>query len=256
MKFNLAILALCFCGIATAEEKAPPTVEAHLRLIAVRQPLLGAAYREGKKLEPLVLATDFFTHEITYHGPSRFEIVPYQLEKVHEADGKQDPNPQTSPVPNAQIKNPPPPVEPLAWLDLPATANPLHLILLVDQTRASGGGILAIPDTPGIFPYGSLRFFNLCPYPLEIQLHGKTTRLEPQSGVVIRSPVAEGKYYEGTMYGLKDGERRIVYNLRIFQQNEVRTMFFVTPVDGPNPEVALKGVEDRQPLISTPGKGR
>jgi len=259
MKFKTTLLLGIVAISLTAEDQAPPTVEAHLRLIAMQQPIMGYGYKIGKKMEPLVIAPDFFTQEITYRGPAHFELLPYQAERGSETEASK-PGETGASKPTEPVKPPSPEAatktKPLAWLDLPVSPTPQHLILLVDPSRGSEGGIFALPDAPGSFPYGSLRFMNLCPFPLEIRLHGQKTPIPARGSAVVLSKASEGHYYEGAIYSLIDGQSTIAYNLRIFQQNDVRTLYFVTPTAPSSPQVALKAVEDRKAGDAPLFKGR
>jgi hypothetical protein len=260
MKFKDLICRSAFCLLVIpllAEETAPPAVEVHLKLIAMHQPIMGYGYKVGKKTEPLVIAPDFFTPEITYRGPARFELLPYQKETSNETEAPKSTETTAKKTPEViPDSKPAPEVTPLAWIDLPVSTSPQHLILLVDPTTKGEGGILAMPDQPGAFPYGSLRFMNFCPHPIEIRLHGQTITIQPKASAVIPSKASEGHYYEGAIYSLIDDKPTIAYNLRFFQQNDVRTLYFVSPASLQSPQVSLKGVEDRLTQSPPPSKGR
>ena len=136
--------------------------------------------------------------------------------------------------------------KPIAWIDLPTAPGPHHLILLVNPGDPKGG-ILAIDDAPGTFQYGTLRFYNLCPYPVEIQIPGSRTKIGSKGSTVVRPNAADGTYFEGTIHthSTIDDQESLSYSFRYFQQNDLRTLYFVMPSPESEGQVIIKGVEDR-----------
>ena len=135
---------------------------------------------------------------------------------------------------------------PIAWIDLPTTPGPHHLILLVNPGDPKGG-ILAIDDAPGTFQYGTIRFYNLCPYPVEIQIPGSRTKIGSKGSTVVRPNAADGTYFEGTIHSRSaiDDQESLSYSFRYFQQNDLRTLYFIIPSTESEGQVIIKGVEDR-----------
>jgi hypothetical protein len=136
--------------------------------------------------------------------------------------------------------------KPIAWIDLPTTPGPHHLILLVNPGDPKGG-ILAIDDAPGTFQYGTIRFYNLCPHPVEIQVPGSRTKIGSKGSTVVRPIAPDGTYFEGTIHSHSpiDDKDSLSYSFRYFQQNDLRTLYFIIPSPESEGQVLIKGVEDR-----------
>ena len=135
---------------------------------------------------------------------------------------------------------------PIAWIDLPTTPGPHHLILLVNPGDPKGG-ILAIDDAPGTFQYGTIRFYNLCPHPVEIQIPGSRTKIGSKGSTVVRPNAPDGTYFEGAIQSRSaiDDQESLSYSFRYFQQNDLRTLYFIMPSAESEGQVIIKGVEDR-----------
>ncbi|MEY4799270.1 MAG: hypothetical protein RI978_1571 [Verrucomicrobiota bacterium] len=136
--------------------------------------------------------------------------------------------------------------KPIAWIDLPTTPGPHHLILLVNPGDPKGG-ILAIDDAPGAFQYGTIRFYNLCPHPVEIQIPGSRTKIGSKGSTVVRPNAPDGTYFEGAIQSRSaiDDQESLSYSFRYFQQNDLRTLYFIMPSAESEGQVIIKGVEDR-----------
>lgn len=136
--------------------------------------------------------------------------------------------------------------KPIAWIDLPTTPGPHHLILLVNPGDPKGG-ILAIDDAPGTFQYGTIRFYNLCPHPVEIQVPGNRVKIGPKGSTVVRPNAPDGTYFEGAIHSRSaiDDQEYLSYSFRYFQQNDLRTLYFILPSSESEGQVIIKGVEDR-----------
>ncbi len=135
---------------------------------------------------------------------------------------------------------------PIAWIDLPTTPGPHHLILLVNPGDPKGG-ILAIDDAPGTFQYGTIRFYNLCSHPVEIQIPGSRTKIGSKGSTVVRPNAPDGTYFEGAIHSPSaiDDQESLSYSFRYFQQNDLRTLYFILPSSESEGQVIIKGVEDR-----------
>jgi len=136
--------------------------------------------------------------------------------------------------------------KPIAWIDLPTTPGPHHLILLINPGDPKGG-ILAIDDAPGTFQYGTIRFYNLCPHPVEIQIPGSRTKIGSKGSTVVRPNAPDGTYFEGAIQSRSaiDDQESLSYSFRYFQQNDLRTLYFIMPSAESEGQVIIKGVEDR-----------
>jgi len=242
------LLTLLFTA-AVAQEVPGPQVDVRMKLISLEGPILAQGYRKGRTIVPLVIAPDFFSEEIVYKGPARFELVPIKPKGTKASD---DPTKATkgSPPRNANNKGSADfeaksDSAPTAWVNLPTTPGPHHLILLV-ATGKPEGGISVIEDTPGSFPYGSWRFFNLCPYHIELQTGKTLTKIAPRSSGVIKSGVEEGSYFDGEIFTFENGERRSGYSFHALQQDDTRFLYFVTPGPPDTGQTQIKGVQDRK----------
>jgi len=144
---------------------------------------------------------------------------------------------------------------PIAWIDLPTTPGPHHLILLVNPGDPKGG-ILAIDDAPGTFQYGTIRFYNLCPHPVEIQIPGSRTKIGSKGSTVVRPNAPDGTYFEGAIQSRSaiDDQESLSYSFRYFQQNDLRTLYFIMPSAESEGQVIIKGVEDRYRAPEPAGK--
>ena len=145
--------------------------------------------------------------------------------------------------------------KPIAWIDLPTTPGPHHLILLVNPGDPRGG-ILAIDDAPGTFQYGTIRFYNLCPHPVEIQVPGSRTKIGSKGSTVVRPNAPDGTYFEGAIHSRSaiDDQESLSYSFRYFQQNDLRTLYFIIPSSESEGQVIIKGVEDRYRSSELDGK--
>lgn len=144
---------------------------------------------------------------------------------------------------------------PIAWIDLPTTPGPHHLILLVNPGDPKGG-IRAIDDAPGTFQYGTIRFYNLCSHPVEIQIPGSRTKIGSKGSTVLRPNAPDGTYFEGAIHSRSaiDDQESLSYSFRYFQQNDLRTLYFIIPSPESEGQVIIKGVEDRYRLPEPAGK--
>ncbi len=144
----------------------------------------------------------------------------------------------------------------LAWIDLPTTPGPHHLILLINPGDPKGG-IMAIDDAPGAFQYGTIRFYNFCSYPVEIRVPGSRTKIHSRGSLVVRPTAADATYFEGSIHSLSTAEdnESLTYSFRYFQQYDLRTLYFIIPSPEADGQVLIKGVEDRyRPPLPAGGK--
>jgi hypothetical protein len=252
-KFTL-LLALCTAGLLAADP-APARVSVRLKFMAWDDALLGYGVRIEGKVVPVSILVDQLSDEVAYEGPAKIEVVriaanepPAESQPTQPTSGKiRTPRQSAKPSPSSQPNG----ETPVAWIVLPATANNQHLILAVAPGRWEGG-ILPIPDSPGNFPPGSLRFFNLCPYPLEVRIGQNTVKIPLKEARSIRGGAKDHDYFDGAIMTYEGGEEKVGFSLHMFQDNAQRSLFFV----GPGPEgsgtVVLKGVGDltREKLVA------
>ena len=241
MKSKLLLFLLA--GLAWAQGAEPTVrVSARLKFMAWDDALLGYGIRRESKVTPVALMPDMLSDEVVYDGPARLEIA-----KAAPADDPTQGTEEAKPKPkasasagksNSSAKEPP-----FAWINLPSNLGTLHLILAVSPGKWEGG-IMAIPDPPGSFPPGSLRFINLCPYKLEVRIGKNVVQIAPKESRAIRSGVANHTYFDASIMTYENGEEKLGYALHVFQDNAQRSMFFVSPGPEGSGTVVLRGVGD------------
>lgn len=142
-----------------------------------------------------------------------------------------------------------PPHRPLASFAFPGDGR---YLLLVHQT-AGGTTVNAIDDREGTFPFGSMQFVNLTAGPVEIRFGAKNLALAPKGKGTLRPGGGNNTYAEGEIHTRgEDGQFRLGYAMRIFQQDDVRTLYFLLPTEDGGHGVRLKGVEERRSSEPTP----
>jgi hypothetical protein len=239
----LLLLVLCCLGVAEGAD-APARVSARLKFMAWDDAILGYGIRRESKVTPISLMPDMLSEEVAYEGPAMLELAKASPVDVPN-DGTEAPKTKTktkvaSPSNKTTSSSKEPP---FAWINLPSNLGTLHLILAVSPGKWDGG-IMAIPDPPGSFPPGSLRFVNLCPYKLEVRIGKNAVPIAPKESRSIRSAVPNHTYFDASIMTYENGEEKLGYALHVFQDNAQRTMFFVSPGPEGSGTVILKGVGD------------
>lgn len=228
---RLPLLAALLALASSAVAQAPRKAVASLQLLSGGDYIAdhGFVQNDGK-VRPLDISPDFLSERFAYSGPARFEIRP-----VEGPGSKRDDGP------------------PLAWFDLPEGPGPHRLILIVTP-RPGSNGISAVNDAAGTLPFGSMRFFNACPYPVELAGEKVRLSLRARSSALLKPEVKDGHYFDLDLLTL-DGEPRNVFHLRQFYMTDARTLVFIEP-DGPEGQARVKSVEERNvkapPLKLTP----
>jgi len=142
-----------------------------------------------------------------------------------------------------------PPHQPFASFAFPGDGR---YLLLVQQT-AAGTTVNAIDDREGAFPFGTMQFVNLTAGPVEIRFGAKNLALAPKGKGTLRPGGGNNTYAEGEIHTRgDDGQFRLGYSMRIFQQDDVRTLYFLLPTEDGGHGVRLKGVEERRANEPTP----
>lgn len=240
MKSRFLFTIALWSAILTAADPAAERISARIKFMAWDDALLGCGVRMSGKVVPVVILVDFLSEEIAYEGPARLEIVrivanePPQVSPTGKAKAK----------PAKQAAKPAPANEPpLAWINLPVSSNGQRLIMAVAPGKWEGG-IMSVPDSPGSFPPGSLRFFNLCPYPLEVRIAQNSVKIPQKEARSIRGGAKNLDYFDGTIMTYENGEEKVGYSLHMFQDNTQRSLFFVAAGPEGSGTVVLKGVGD------------
>lgn len=138
---------------------------------------------------------------------------------------------------------------PLATFSFPGDGR---FLLLVHRT-AAGTTVNAIDDREGAFPYGSMQFVNLTASPVEVRFGTKTLALTPKAKGTLRPAAGHNRYALGEVHTRgEDGQFHLGYSMRIFQQDDVRTLYFLLPTEDGGRGVRLRGVEERRAVEPAP----
>lgn len=214
---SFRLIALVLSGLAFAQ--TPRKTEASLQLLSGGEYITAHGYLQSNgQVRPIDISPDLLSERISYAGPARFEIRPISG-KGSKKDGE----------------------APLAWIDLPE-GGPHRLILIINP-RPGTNGISAINDSPGALPFGSMRFFNACNYPVELVGGSFKLSVRPRSSALLKPDVKDGHYLDIDVFTL-DGEPRNVFHLRQFYMIDARTLVFIEP-DGPEGQARVKSFEER-----------
>ncbi len=214
---SFRLLALVLSGLTFAQ--APGKTEASLQLLSGGEYITDHGYLQSNgQVRPIDLSPDFLSERISYAGPARFEIRP-----ISGKGSKKDRE------------------APLAWIDLPE-GGPHRLILIINP-RPGTNGISVINDSPGALPFGCMRFFNACNYPVELVGGSFKLSVRPHSSALLKPDVKDGDYLDLDVVTL-DGEPRNVFHLRQFYMIDARTLVFIEP-DGPEGQARVKSFEER-----------
>jgi hypothetical protein len=246
--FVLLLLAWALGGIAADDPSR--LVEARIKFVSAGQ-AISVGLMQDKRLQSFLIPSDMLTAEFTYRGPARLALLKVmaaakppdpkarpedkeRIEKRSAAGSK-----SASKTHDIVVADGPP----LAWIDLPTNQGRLNLILVVNPGKENG--ITAIADTPGAFPPGSNRYFNLCPFPLKVKLPSGEQYVAVKDAKVIRPGAIHANYYD-LVISSKVGEQELVaFSGRIFHMESLRKLYFITPGQGEPGRIRLKVVEDR-----------
>ena len=228
MKSNLLCLVTLVLSVEV-HAQTPRKAEASLQLLSGGEYIADHGYLQSNgEVRPIDVSPDFLSARISYAGPARFEIRP-----ISGAGSKKEEGP------------------PLAWFDLPEGAGPHRLILIVNP-RPGSNGISAVNDSQGSTPFGAMRFFNACPYPVELLGERIKMRLAPRSSALVKPDVKDGQYFDLDIV-THDGEPRNVFHLHQFHMIDARSLLFIEP-EGPQGQARIKSVEERDIRLSAPQK--
>ena len=246
--FVLLLLVWALGGIAADDPSR--LVEARIKFVSAGQ-AISVGFVQDKRLQSFLIPSDMLTEEFTYRGPARLTLLKLmasakpldpkakpedkeRIEKRSAAGSK-----SASKTHDIVVADGPP----LAWIDLPANQGRLNLILVVNLGKDNG--ITAITDTPGTFPPGSNRYFNLCPFPLKVKLPSGEQYVAEKDAKVMRPGAIHANYYD-LVISSKVGEQELLaFSGRIFHMERLRKLYFITPGQGELGRIRLKVVEDR-----------
>jgi hypothetical protein len=217
------ILLLLLAPVAVSAQllKEEPLITAKFRMLAFSEPIDGG-YTVSKGWTPLLITSDFLTAEQTYRGPADVTLV------------KRTPSGSTQPLASTRL------------------TEGAQLILLLTPDGNGGQKVLQLNDTPGTFPFGTVRLFNLTGRPLGLRHLGEAKIIAAGDELVVRpTPDARG-YATFELLTQMANEWGRAYSLRLFPQKDVRTIYFVLPGPPDSHAVGLKGVEERRQPDASP----
>lgn len=248
-----------------AQVVAPPTMNhAQARMLALSQELettqrrlgtLTASARERGGKTPVAAGGEVGLLK------SRIETLNREMNELAQESAKAaEPTPTPAPAPKARPEpkgkapNPagapvPTPAKPerVAHRPLADFAFPGdgRFLLLVNRT-AGGTTVNAIDDQEGAFPFGSMQFINLTGREVEVRFGTKTLPLAAKAKGLVRASAGHNSYAEGEIHTKGADGFHLGYSMRVFQQDDVRTLYFLLPVEDGGHGVRLKGVEERR----------
>ena len=210
--FLLLLLPLAALAQVRPEE---PVISARFRALAFTEPVDGG-YTEAKGWTPLLITSDFLTAEQSYRGPAEITLL-------RRTDGG-----STQPIASTRL------------------VEGARVILLLVPNGNGAQRIVQVDDTPGTFPFGSVRLFNLTGSTLGLRGAGEPRAIAAGGEAVVR-PVPDARGYAMLQLMTRhEGEWGVAYNLRLFPQEDVRSLYFVLPGPPDSHAVGLKGVEERR----------
>jgi hypothetical protein len=255
MKSELGRLLLATLLLAGGSVRGAdaPVVEAYVKFVAATKPLAGIGIMQDKKAHGLVISPDMLTESFYYRGPARMELIELAAtETPAEPVPKTDEKTEVVKRPARGVKAATPThtlapagKPPVAWLDLPTKQGQLHLILLVNPGKDNG--ITAIQDLPGSFPPGSNRYFNLCPFPVNIKLPSGDQKIPPGGSKVARPGSKDNDYYDLQVASIVNELELPAYSGRVFHMESTRKLYMLSPGPGELGRVVMKVIEDRPP---------
>lgn len=246
--FVLLLLLWALGGIAADDPSR--LIEARIKFVSAGQ-AISVGFMQDKRLQPFLIPSDMLTEEFTYRGPARLALL-----KVKAVAKPQDPKAKPEDKERIEKRSAPGSKSaskthdivvadgpPLAWIDLPTNQGRLNLILVVNPGKDNG--ITAIADTPGAFPPGSNRYFNLCPFPLKVKVPSGEQYVAEKDARVMRPGALHANYYD-LVISSKVGEQEVLaFSGRIFHMEGIRKLYFITPGQGEPGRIRLKVIEDR-----------
>ena len=153
--------------------------------------------------------------------------------------------PESAGKPKAVEKNQakkPPPTQSFASFAFPGDGR---YLLLIHRT-ATCTTINALDDREGAFPYGSMQFLNLTGVDVEVRFGANTLALPTRAKGLLRPTAGPNTYLAGEIHTKGKDGYKLGYSMRIFQQDDVRTLYFLLPVEDGGHGVRLKGIEERR----------
>lgn len=206
-----------------AEGDKQPMVTARFRALAFAAPITDAAYAiSSDERVPLLITSNFMTGEQAYHGPARLSFTHL---------GK-----DLSETPLAEV----------------TLADKARVILLFVPDGNGGQTAKVLRDIEGDFPWGTTRFINLTGWRTRVTSGGDTVEMDNGADRVIRPGAAHRTYATTEVQVERGGRFERAYLMRTFQEDDLRSLYFLLPGDPVERTVVLKGIEERKGDDKTP----
>lgn len=223
LRLSAIVLSLCALPLMAA---SPPRVLAWDDEVAARKLALVAG-------EGLLEIKDMSSARRT--GPLRIKgagpLVIRALDKPAGADGK--PAERACAVPENVEK-------------------PL-LVLLPDETHATGIRVLVVDDNPNGFRWGTYRFLNATPKELIVQLEQKAVRV-PTGWKITDLSLGGDNRGVGARIALAESIEKPIYTAVWEHNNDIRTLCFLVPGTDPRlSPVAFKSIPEDKVMLQLEG---
>ena len=115
-------------------------------------------------------------------------------------------------------------------------------LLLVAEAPA-GWRVTALDDTPGLHPFGTLRFINLTGRPLLLRQGGRDVAL-PDRRPVIHRPSVDEHGYAGLELRATDADSRPLRTMRVYPEKDARSTYLL--VAEPAGGLTVKAAHERR----------
>lgn len=214
----LLLLPAALVAAGTAAGESQRGVSATFRALAFDVPLMDAAYSLGEDQRvPLIISPNCLTAPQEYRGPA-------ELTFSHLA-------------PDAASE------KPLASTTL---ADRASVIVLFVPDGKGGHAIRQLPDNPGQFPWGSLRIINLTGANVQVVSGPRQAVVANGGELTFRPPAAHGEYAMTEILTQREDGYARGYLMRTFQEDDLRSIYFLLPSDPREHAILLKGIEERR----------
>ena len=108
------------------------------------------------------------------------------------------------------------------------------------------------PEDPGTFAFGTHRYMNFCPSPINVKVTAGAFQIPSQSFKTFRSGVKHGAYYNLEIRSQENGEEKLGYSTRVLQNDGFRKIYIILPGPSNSGLVRLKVIEDQPPAKTVP----
>jgi len=126
--------------------------------------------------------------------------------------------------------------------------------LLLFSSGGNGHQILALDDTEGTFPYGSLQFINLTGKDVELRYPERKVTLRANARNVVKNPASDHQYALAEIHTKADDGYDLGHVYRSLQQPNLRSLVFLLPIPDEPHAIRSKTIEDRRPAEAAGAK--